>query len=64
MFSALRGSWPPAMIKSAEESFRIWSEREANDSIARPMFFFRSNRFMERIILRDLSSTTGSKGAT
>ena len=54
MFSALRGSWPPAMIRSAEESFRTWTERKANDSIARAMFFFRSNRFMERIILRDL----------
>ena len=64
MFSALRGSWPPAMIRSAEVSFRIWSEREANDSIARAMFFLRSNRFMERIILRDLGSTTVPKGAT
>ena len=53
----LRGSWPPAMARSAEEVVRTWEEREANDSIARATFFLRSYRFMERIIFRDLQST-------
>lgn len=42
MFSVLRGSWPPAIIRMAEESFRSCCERDANDSIANETFFFRS----------------------
>jgi len=64
MFSVLRGSWPPAITRSAEEVLRIWSEREANDSMARAMFFFRSNRLIDNMILRDLKLESISRRGT
>jgi len=56
MFSVLRGSWPPAMTSRAEDVFLICSGIEAYDSSANSIFFFLSNRLIERIILRDLQS--------
>lgn len=56
MFSVLRGSWPPATTSKAEDVFLICSGIEAYDSSANSMFFFLSNRLIERIILRDLRS--------